>query len=420
MSQKRVFWLLLTVGLIGSLTWLTVTDNPNIWPIRNMVIYHVLTRWWSIVGEPMSGPPGILQGQVRDSAGDPIAGAWVLLSRWDGTTYSHRSDEAGHYQIEEIPAGRYQPVASAPGYANRLLAELTIQAATVTTAEVRLSVAQPPEVPPGRNLSFSDATTLSCTQPLSRTAHRQTVTFDNAGQPNNLTLFYQPVTATTASELPGLLTIYPGPADSWDCASIALAAAGYSVVSVGPAYSFEVEQQLDELERLIDFLQVGQFPGTDGDRVALLGGSFSSIHVQRLIQRRQDVQAALLLGPPTDMFDLRWRFENGIFKPPFGLDQVMLAAGLPHHEMMRYWRYSGAYHVRADFPPLALLHSRTDEVVPFQQTELLATNLAAVGADHETHFFEGASHYLMAQGGDEDTLLVYRLSLDFLARQLAE
>jgi dipeptidyl aminopeptidase/acylaminoacyl peptidase len=128
------------------------------------------------------------------------------------------------------------------------------------------------------------------------------------------------------------------------------------------------------------------------------------------------VQAVVLLGPPTDLFDMRRRLENGTYIPPFGLDQALIALGLPNREPLRYWHYSGAYHVRADFPPLALLHSRTDDVVPYQQSELLAANLAEAGAPHQTHFFDGASHYLLAEGGDADTLKIYEITLNFLAK----
>jgi dipeptidyl aminopeptidase/acylaminoacyl peptidase len=140
--------------------------------------------------------------------------------------------------------------------------------------------------------------------------------------------------------------------------------------------------------------------------------------VQRLLQRGQEVKAALLLGPPTDLFDMRRRLENGTYIPPFDLDQALIALGLPSREPLRYWRYSGAYHVRSDFPPLAILHSRSDEVVPYQQSELLAANLAQVGATYEVHFFDGASHYLLAEDADADTLKIYRITLDFLAKHL--
>jgi len=217
-----------------------------------------------------------------------------------------------------------------------------------------------------------------------------------------------------------LLAIYPGPADSWECASLPLATAGYAVLATGPAYSFDLETDIDELERLLNFIREKRFPGSDGSQIAILGGSYSSLHVQRLLQRGQKVNAALLLGPPTDLFDMRRRLENGSYIPPFGLDQALIALGFPDREPLRYYRYSGAYHVRSDFPPLAILHSRSDEVVPYQQSELLADSLDQVGATYEIHFFDGASHYLLAEGADADTLKIYQITLDFLAQHLEQ
>ena len=190
------------------------------------------------------------------------------------------------------------------------------------------------------------------------------------------------------------------------------------MVATGPAYSLDLEADIDELERVISFIRAGQFPGSDGSRLALLGGSYSSLHVQRLLQRSPKYEAALLLGPPTDLFDMRRRLEERTFIPPFGLDQIMIALGLPDRVPMRYWRYSGAYHLRPDLPPLVIIHSRTDAVVPFQQSELLSANLTKLGIPHETHFFEGASHYLLAEGSDADTLEIYRITLEFLAEHL--
>jgi dipeptidyl aminopeptidase/acylaminoacyl peptidase len=417
-------WFIIGTGLILALAlgWLGTTDNVNIWPMRNTLQYRMLTWWWERVGEPVPGNPGTLQGTVRDAQGNPIAGAWVLVSRWNGTTYSVRSDADGHYLIPDVPAGSYRPVAGAPGYDDVRLdhswGQVQIKAGQETIANAVLPLKTPRSVVPGHDLTLSEPITLTCTTPLEATAVRRRVSFDSDGQPNQLTFFYTPVTATTTSRLPILLTVYPSPADVWECAGIPLAASSYAVLATGPAYTFELEEDIDELERLVGLARAGKYPGSDETRIALLGGSYSGLHVQRLLQRDQNFRAALLLGPPTDLFDMRYRLEQGTFIPPFGLDGSLIALGLPSHEPLRYWRYSGAYHVHSDLPPLAILHSRSDKVVPYQQSELLAENLSMIGASHETHFFDGASHYLLAEEGDEDALKIYRITLDFLAKYL--
>ncbi len=423
MTTRKRYLALGVLGIVAlALSWLATTDNLAIWPYRNTLQYYTLTRWWQWSGYPQPGQPGMIQGIVRDEQGQPVAGAWVLASRWDGTAYSARSGSDGRYTISNVPAGQYRPVAGAIGYDDVLLAGawgwLTVNPGQNAAADVTLPPAPALSVAPGTNLTLSEPATAACPGPIAASAQRQKISFDSAGRPSQPAFYYSPLTTTTASRWPTLLADYPGPADSWECASLPLAAAGYAVVAVGPAYSLELEKDIDELERYVQLIRAGQFPGSDGSRLAILGGSYSGLHVQRLLQRDPTLEAAVLLGPPSDLFDMRRRLEDRSFVPPFGLDQVMVALGLPDREPLRYWKYSGAYHIRPDLPPLLIMHSRTDEVVPYQQSELFANNLNQVGLKAEVYFFNGASHYLLAEGGDKDTLEIYRLTLEFLAKHL--
>lgn len=409
--------LVLALGL----TWLLATDSVLVWPVRNALQYRLVTWWWQVAGPPVGGNPGTLSGTVRNAQGQPIAAAWVLLAWPDGTTYKEQSDSDGKFRIKDIPADSYRPVAGAAGYDSIQVGggwgQVEIKAGQETVVEVVLPAMHPEPISPGTDFALGDPLPLSCPKPLPSQGVRRSVHFQSEGEANQLTLYYTPV-ETPPEPLPTLLAIYPGPADSWECVSVPLAEAGYAVVAVGPAYTFDLETDLDELERLLAFMRAGEFPGADGRQIGLIGGSYSSLHVQRLLQRGQMISAALLLGPPTDLFEMRRLLENGSFVPPFGLDQAFYALGFPSREPLRYWRYSGAYHVRPDFPPIAILHSRTDEVVPYQQGELLAQQLAEAGVPHEIQLFEGGGHYLLAEDGDDDARLMYELTLDFLAKHL--
>jgi dipeptidyl aminopeptidase/acylaminoacyl peptidase len=115
---------------------------------------------------------------------------------------------------------------------------------------------------------------------------------------------------------------------------------------------------------------------------------------------------------------MRRRLEDRSFIPPFGLDQAFVAVGLPSQEPLRYWTYSGAYQVSPQFPPLAILHSRSDDVVPYQQSELLANNMELVGAPYELHFFDAGGHYLLAEKADADTEAIIGTTLNFLDKHL--
>ena len=421
-SKKQWSVAVILLSLTLGFTWFLATDNLMIWPVRNALQYRIVSFLNNAFPPSAPNPPGVLRGTVYDEAGRPIAKAWVLVSGPDGTTYSAQSDESGQYMIGEAPAGWYRPVAGAPGYESVRLGDdgwnqvLIKPEGSVVDVVLPIDAAQ--TVTPGTDFSLGEPKNLSCQAPLPGQGVRRTLHFESNGQANQPSLYYTPVTAEAEAKFPTLLAIYPGPADTWECVSLPLSEAGYAVVAVGPAYSFDLETDLDELERVLAFVRAGKFPGADGDQIALLGGSYSSLHVLRLLQRRQAIQAALLLGPPTDLFDMRRRLENGSFVPPFGLDQAFYALGFPDREPLRYWQYSGAYHVRSDFPPLAILHSRTDAVVPYQQSELLVSQLEAAGVPYESHFFDGGGHYLLAEDGDGDALKMYEITLNFLAKHL--
>lgn len=410
-------WLPATlVTFIVSTVFLATTDDVNIWPLRNLLYYRLAPP----LGEQPAGVAEIF-GCVRDTRGQPVPTATVLIAEPDGTVHQDTAGTNGCYHLEALPAGRYVPLASAPGHEATTLRHwglpVTVEPNSRLALDMTLPDAALPALRPGTQLTISAPVTRTWNVPRPGTALRRQISFNSDGQPNQLTFLYTPLTSTQT--LPTLLTVYPGPVESWEGVSIPLTAVGYAVIAIGPEYTFDFEADIDELQRLVAFARAGHLPGTDGRRIALLGGSYSSLHVFRLLQRDTSFRGALLLGPPTDLFDLRLRFEEGTFFPPFGLDRALIALGYPNTSPERYWRYSFIYHLRRDMPPIALLHSRDDEVVPFQQSELLAAELERLNIAHEAFFFDGMSHYLLADRASPELDKLYTFTLDFL-RQIME
>ena len=352
-----------------------------------------------------------------------LAGATILVAERDGALHQAGADASGCYRIAGLPAGRYVPIASAPGYADAAVRPwglpLSIAAGQRRALDITLAPLALPALHPGANLQLGPPTTLAWPLPKPSQAVRRQISYDSGGRPNQLTYLYTPAIIDTRS-LPTLLAVYPGAADTWEGVSIPLAAAGYAVIAVGPAYALDLEDDVAELQRLVAFARAGALPGADGQRIAALGGSYSSLHVQLLLERDADFRGAVLLGPISDMFDLRRRFEQGTFFPPFGLDQALIALGTPNTSPERYWRYSSRFHLRPDLPPILLMHSRSDEIVPFQQSEQLAADLARLGVPCEAHFFDGMSHYLLADRPSQELDTLYALTTDFLHRTLAQ
>lgn len=418
----RRWWPLIVLAVVGAVLFgLATTDHPSIWPVRNILAYQLENWWADQVGAPQPAGTGALAGCIRDTAGTPLPTALVLLAEPDGTTHTASVGADGCYLLADLPAGPYVPMVGAPGYADRAVRRawgwtVEIQPGQRHPLDVALEPATPPTVTPGRELRIGAPVTLTQELPQPGVAVRRELTYSSGGQPNQPTFHYLPVTDTAA--LPTLLTVYPTPALEWETASVALASAGYSLLAIGPTYTFDLEADIAELQRLVAFARAGRLPRTDGEAIALLGGSYSSLHVWRLLMRDSAFQGVVLLGPPTDLFDLRRRFEAGSFFPPFGLDQALIALGRPNTAPERYWRYSARYNMHPDLPPLLLMHSRADEIVPFQQSELLAAALERSGADYDAYFFDGMEHYLLADEASPQLNQLYERALVFLARVL--
>ena len=406
-------WLSIVLGAI--VLWAAVSDNPAVWPVRNTLEYHVTRSWWNIAGEPYAGKTGDVAGKVAATSGRGVENAVVVLSEWDGRIHAAKTDTNGEYRISGAPVGFYRMAVTAPGYepvqTGGILRGVTIRPERQTEASFSLSVSKKKTFSP-LTVSSTDTQALVCKSPVPGEARRETLNFNDPAV-NELVFLYRPAEMTDRL-LPVLLTVYPGPVDTWECVSIGLAQAGYAVVALGPAYGLDLTRDVDTLERLVTMVKNGGVPGTDPARVAALGGSYSALLLELLMLRNTGLDAAVLLGPPTDMFDFRRRYEREGFIPPFGLDRALVALGLPSREPLRYLNHSMVYQVHGKLPPTILFHSYQDEIVPYQQSGLLAESLKKLGVEAELHLFDGASHYLLEDG--EASMAIYRQTLDFLRR----
>jgi pimeloyl-ACP methyl ester carboxylesterase len=413
--------LTLTLALVLGAGYLLFTDNTRIVPYRNTVQYWVLRRLGALA--PLGDQPrGTLQGTVRSSWGQPLPDATVLLPQIDGTAASAVTNDQGQYTIE-TPGGSYVPVAGAPGYDDAVVHTLLgvgVAPQQTTRLDITLQPRRRRVVAPPQQVQLGAPQAYVVEKPLPASAIRREITYTVGGRPNQPTFYYTP-NDDEDTPLPVLLAVYPGPAASWEIVSLPLAQAGYAVIAVGPAYALDLEADVDDLERLIAMAKNGQLPRADSSRIGALGGSYSSLHVLRLaIRDPSAIQAALLLGPPTDIFELRREFEAGTFKPPFGLDKAMVALGLPDRVPERYWRYSARYHARDIEIPLMLIHSKQDEVVPFTQSEILARELERLGKPHELIILEGLSHYLYAPEYAAEVGDLFSKTVNFFDQQLSD
>ncbi|MCA1553855.1 MAG: S9 family peptidase, partial [Chloroflexi bacterium] len=257
---------------------------------------------------------------------------------------------------------------------------------------------------------------------------RRGFTFVRAGAVLTGSYVYEP---TTDGIYPMLLFVYPCwiyPCSTigWDLLSTTMAAQGFVVVAFSPQRGADLESDMDDALTLIAHIKAGHL-STKGDanRLALSGGSLTSIHVWRVAQlaRPDTLRAIVVLGGISDVFLIRQRFESHelLLEPPFDvpLSTALLGLGRPNLNPDLYVRYSPVYHLDA-LPrvPIALIHGGGDKTVPFEQSPHFSQWLNARSIAHELYLYPKQEHYLDLENINADERDMLEKVVGFLQRAL--
>jgi hypothetical protein len=419
--------LLIFAGLLFfGLVWFLLSNNAQITGLRNVLSYRVV-KW---AGGPKvrdADPPGTITGIVRDSVGQPVAGAIVLVASALGSTYTAESGSDGRYHIGSVPPGRYVPVAGKRGYDDALpqtcLAGLCFKDAVAVRPghqalgpDLVLRPAEPPDVVVDNSLLISPTAEVEVGAPFPSTAWRTHFSFNRAGLRVNDCWLYEPLDGD--GPFPTLLLVLPGPVMNWEIIPVPFAAQGFSVLACYPLRGIDIDLDVADLLTALEYLRQGRVASrADTGRLALVGASFTSIHVYRLLGLTDRFDVALVLGGMSDGFAFRHDVETGIAHARSPFDQVLMALGFPNSSPELYFKYSVKYHLEG-MPPLCLLHGVDDELVPYNQSVMLDQELTRLGMPHEFYSYEGLKHYFSTSADDATTQRMFQDSLDCLRRGL--
>src|SRR5260370_33921142 len=93
--------------------------------LRSASLFRYVTCILALACFPVSAQDttGKIVGTVTDPSGDVVAGATVTATNTGtGTVRQASTDRQGHYQILELPIGRYEVAAEATGFSRILVA----------------------------------------------------------------------------------------------------------------------------------------------------------------------------------------------------------------------------------------------------------------------------------------------------------
>lgn len=150
-------------------------------------------------------------------------------------------------------------------------------------------------------------------------------------------------------------------------------------------------------------------PSAGGHLVSLLGTSDGSAgwDVGEYLDQSSRVQAVIAMAPVTD---LTRNFPNADIEAMrgvgFGEDNILAASPITH--------------VTVDDPPFLLIHGDRDEVVPFEQTQLMYDRLVQTNVPAQLVIVKNAGHSLTAPDGSATPTFdeINQIIIDFLAKYL--
>ncbi len=416
-----ILLLLLAVGLM------VAARTPTGQAAVNVVEYRVRAWWWSLTGQPSYDPTrsGSFSGVVRTAAGQPLVGAFALVASVRGEVYQARSDAAGAYRVDGVPPGRYVPMSGAWGFV-----ETNGPALTISVGQERKGVdfvlpsyRPAPVAPTAWTVGPTYVAASDFPSPLTARRIPFTFTLDSlvieGGQ------FYLPDQITQT--LPTILIIYPSPAINWSNVSAAMAHEGFAVITVGPDADrgLDIEGHVRDFRAVFQAWQTGRFaeiaPGAalDANRWLLMSGSFGSLMLFRALRDLPPAPAIVSVGGVSDAFLGIQSLYSTELKIPPPYDTYIAALGRPDRDPAFFFGYSPLFY--ADhLPPIFIIHSYGDEVIPYNQATVLSAALDARQAPHETLLYHDTTHYLDAYNPTESTYLVFQRTMAFARAYTAE
>lgn len=423
MRKSLRFTLPILFGVVlVAMVWFGLSSNARITGLRNVLHYNLVQR----LGGPRVGAgeqPGSIAGTVEDDKGLPLGGATVLVASPLGDTYTTETGSDGRFHIDDVPPGRYVPVAGRRGHDDALpqtcLAGLCWKDAVAVRPgrqargpDLALKPLATPEIALNDSLVVSATTEVESTAPLPGKARRTHFSFERAGLRVNDCWLYEPVDGE--GSLPTLLLVLPGPVMGWEIIPVPFANQGFSVVACYPLRGTDIDGDAADLLTALEYVRQGRVPSAaDTERLGLIAASFTSLHAYRLLALTGEVDVALLLGGMSDGFAFRHDIETGIAHAREPFDLIIIALGLPNSSPELYFKFSALYHLEG-LPPLCILHGIDDELVPFNQSVMLADALEQRGMPHEFYSYEGLKHYFSTSADDATTQQMFRDSLDCL------
>lgn len=385
-------------------------------------------------GEPHLGPPlppgqGMLAGQVVHE-GEPVADAVVLVAQPAGTPHVTHTDAEGHYLLTGLPQGSYVPIAGAPGFEygiprsilglpiSSIVQDNVTAVAPVIELELELWDVLAPVAAEAYSLKPMGSYVAETPFPKGARAQVHRWTFEREKAVNDSLYLYLPLDAGPEDQIPMLLALYPNATRLWEDISVGFASQGFGVVAMSPigARGRNVTEHALDARLILQFASQGLLdPRLDSARLLAISGSYGAAILNKLIRiSDREFAAVVTLGGISNAFTGAAAFYSGELEWPLVLRYALAMLGTANERPDGYMQYAPVYSA-SEMPPILLIHTLKDEMVPLSQSLEYELALRAAGVPVETIYFEDESHYLKLGARTSDTTrYLFASVLEFL------
>lgn len=443
---------LVVVGLV--VLYLPVGEQLETVLLRDTLERYALKSWAWVLGEPglneAGKPAGSISGTVRDEYDRPLAGANVVVSAPSGFAWTATSDANGRYTVTGVTASHYLPMVARAGYLDavatgdsplghwvgrwRIVASVR-SGQTTSNIDFIMKQREPYKVVPGNTLKLGAFAEASRENPVPSKVLRREFSFtvdglDKAG------IAYEPTADQGSGPFPILLIVYPGPASAWEGVSIPLAAQGFVVIAYQPELfgphperGLNLRGDLKDLLELYNYAKSGYFSDRgDPSKVVVTGGSVSTAYTYLMLREietsspadKAALKGGIAYGGLADLYRYRYDWERGALYIDPGiqpLETMLVALGRPDLRPEIYMLFSPIYHLdTGSLPPLLLVHTSKDSIVPIIQNTLLVDTMNRLKLANENIIYTDIEHYLDTSKADPSQRDMLEKTIEFLKK----
>ena len=194
---------------------------------------------------------------------------------------------------------------------------------------------------------------------------------------------------------------------------------GNPVLALGPHTSggLDIDQHARNFRAVLQLWQNGQLTplGQPNDTWVAMSGSFGSLILFKALADLPEPPTAIVdVGGISDAFlGIQALYDADLAIPP-PYDSAVAALGRPDRDPAFFYGFSPVFNADK-LPPIFVIHTTNDEVIPSNQAEALDRALTAAGVPHELLLYEDTTHYLDAYHPTPGTRLVYDRVLQYVA-----